>query len=135
MYVAISAVIAIAAVASVGEVGAFMRVELRAIGTLLAVADGTEGLAVEGFGVEANMCKPAVIPGAAGVLEVMACRCVVRSGVVRKRAGIALGARAFEQPALADRLLVRIMNEVASMMRTDTYTSVRHTNRGRRSRG
>jgi len=123
--VAKSTVITVVAGASVGEMRTLMRMELEAVGALLAVAQDPKSLAVHSCWADAHVGEATVIVVAAALLEVLASRCVVVSGLVGERATVTLGAGALEQPGPAYRLPRGVVDAPANVAGADTCNQVR----------
>jgi hypothetical protein len=98
-------------------------VKFSAFRALLTVAQEPKILTVECCRVDADVGEAAILVGAAAVLEMLASGCIMSSRVVGKRASMPLGTIAFEQPALADGLLLWIMDMTTST--STTYACVR----------
>lgn len=119
-----TAIVAVQASAGVREVWTLMRVKVRASITLLAVTQHTEGLAVGGCCVHFDMRESTVIIRATAFLEMLTGRCVMSRGLVGEWTCGTLGAFAFEEIALADCLLLWIVESTASMATTYSYVVV-----------
>jgi hypothetical protein len=72
------------------------------------------------------MREAAIVVVAAGFLKVLTSGCIMRRRVVGKRARVTPRTVAFEEPALADCLLVGIMAVPTTMPSTYTCATVRH---------
>lgn len=102
-----------------------MRMELEAVVALLAVSQDPKSLAVHSCWADADVGEATVLVAAATLLEVLAGRGVVGSGLVGERATVTLRAGALEEPALAYRLFLGIVDAVADVAGADTYSEVR----------
>jgi hypothetical protein len=97
-----------------------VRMKLRAIRTLLAIPQQPKCLAVWSRGIDPNMGESAIVVVTTTFLKVLTGRRVVGCRVVGKWARITLRTIMLEKPALADSLLVWVMEVTASM--STTYT-------------
>jgi hypothetical protein len=119
-----SAFFTVEAATGVREMRALVGVEFSTVGAFLTIAQKSKSLAVECCRVDADVREAAVVVVAAAFLKMLTSGRIVSSMVVGKRACISFGTLALEQPALADSLLLWIMNATTSMSTAYACASV-----------